>query len=199
MAQTLKPETREAILRSARKAFLAQGFPKASLRAIAADAGVSTSNLYTYFPNKAELFAALVDPVYRELRATGQLMARDSKGDWKSDAFVESFVDELSTVLGGLLAAHGSEVVLLLAASEGTKHAPYRKQMEARLARTFADDIALGSGGRTADPAVAALLAAIFVEGMVQIVRASAAPAEIARRARDLMRYHVAGLRALMR
>lgn len=197
MAQTLKPETREAILRSAREAFLAHGYGNASLRAIAADAGVSTSNLYSYFPNKEELFAALVDPVYRELRATGQLMARDSKGDWSSDAFVESFVDELSTVLGGLLAAHGPEVVLLLAASEGTKHAPYRKQMEARLSRNFADDLALGSG-RAADPTVTALLAAVFVEGMVQVVRASGPPAKIAGRARALMRYHVAGLRALM-
>ncbi len=199
MVQTLKPEVREAIIRSARKAFLAHGFAEASLRAIAADAGVSTSNLYTYFPNKAELFGAIADPIYLQLRATGRLMARESKGDWNSDAFVDAFVDELTLILGGLLAAHGEEFLLLMSASQGTKYARYRKEMEARLAQNFSDDIAQGPGNRAADPAVMLVLATVFVEGMVQIVRASRTPQEISARARELMRYHVGGIRALMR
>ncbi|HYD08540.1 MAG TPA: TetR/AcrR family transcriptional regulator [Acidimicrobiales bacterium] len=48
--------TRERVLRSARAAFASQGYAGASMRRIAADAGLTAMALYTYAPSKAELF-----------------------------------------------------------------------------------------------------------------------------------------------
>ena len=60
--QKLKGDIEERILASARDQFLRHGYSKASMRGIASAAGVSTGNLYNYFPNKDELFRRVVAP-----------------------------------------------------------------------------------------------------------------------------------------
>lgn len=55
-----RPKARQ-ILAGARETFLAEGFEGASVDAIARRAGVSKATLYSYFPDKRALFAAVVD------------------------------------------------------------------------------------------------------------------------------------------
>jgi AcrR family transcriptional regulator len=54
-----KAQTAERILRSAEKAFRAQGYAAASIDDIAEDAGYSKGAVYANFPNKAMLFLAV--------------------------------------------------------------------------------------------------------------------------------------------
>lgn len=51
---------RQAILDIARETFLREGYAAASMSAIGARAGGSKATLYTYFPSKADLFAAVM-------------------------------------------------------------------------------------------------------------------------------------------
>jgi len=67
--QTLKKEVKERILKAARTEFGAHGFTKAKMRSIAERAGVSTGNLYTYFPNKDDLFCTLVTHAVDQINA----------------------------------------------------------------------------------------------------------------------------------
>ena len=67
--QTLKKEIEERILNAARMEFAEHGFAKAKMRSIGERAGVSTGNLYTYFPNKDDLFCALVAPTVDQINA----------------------------------------------------------------------------------------------------------------------------------
>ncbi|RZN30313.1 MAG: TetR/AcrR family transcriptional regulator [Methanosarcinales archaeon] len=67
--QTLKKEVKERILKAARVEFRGHGFAKAKMRMIAERAGVSTGNLYTYFPNKDDLFCTLVKPAVDQINA----------------------------------------------------------------------------------------------------------------------------------
>ncbi|WP_330251901.1 TetR family transcriptional regulator [Nocardia sp. NBC_00565] len=53
--------TRAAILEAARARFAAEGFRKATIRAIAADAAIDPSMVMRYFGSKGGLFAAAVD------------------------------------------------------------------------------------------------------------------------------------------
>jgi AcrR family transcriptional regulator len=53
-------DTRGQILTSARSAFASRGFAAASLRAIAADAGVDAALIHHYFDSKEQLFLATV-------------------------------------------------------------------------------------------------------------------------------------------
>ena len=60
-------ETREKLLESAMAEFSENGYMKASLRKICADAGVTTGALYFFFKNKNDLFKAIVDKPLKEL------------------------------------------------------------------------------------------------------------------------------------
>jgi AcrR family transcriptional regulator len=52
---------REAFLTAARQAFFSKGYAGTSMSSIAAKVGGSKTTLWTYFPSKQELFAAVVD------------------------------------------------------------------------------------------------------------------------------------------
>jgi AcrR family transcriptional regulator len=53
--------TRAAILRAARERFAADGYERATIRAIAADAGIDPSMVMRYYGNKERLFAAAAE------------------------------------------------------------------------------------------------------------------------------------------
>lgn len=55
--------TQKKILRCGKQEFLQHGFQNASLRNIAAAAGLTTGAIYTYFKDKNALFEAIVSPV----------------------------------------------------------------------------------------------------------------------------------------
>jgi AcrR family transcriptional regulator len=56
------PDTRAAILVAAREAFAAKGYSGASVRAIAAAAGVDPALVHHYFGSKEDLFVAVLQP-----------------------------------------------------------------------------------------------------------------------------------------
>jgi AcrR family transcriptional regulator len=66
---------RQAILVSARRAFAEVGFGRATIRAIAADAGVDPALVHHYFGAKADLFAAAVDIPVSPSEILGRLAA----------------------------------------------------------------------------------------------------------------------------
>src|SRR3954454_9723820 len=65
MTADLRPRrsdaTRAAILDAARERFAADGYERATVRAIAADAGIDPSMVIRYYGSKEGLFAAAVD------------------------------------------------------------------------------------------------------------------------------------------
>lgn len=56
-----KADRRRAILEVAERSFLERGFADTSMSTIAAELGGSKTTLWTYFPSKEELFAAVLD------------------------------------------------------------------------------------------------------------------------------------------
>ena len=57
----LQPHKREAITGAARTVFGREGYTRASIDAIATEAGVSTRTIYNHFANKEELFATVLE------------------------------------------------------------------------------------------------------------------------------------------
>ena len=57
----------ESIIEAATEEFSEYGFTDASMRRIAAAAGMSASGLYKHFASKEEMFAAIVEPAYQGL------------------------------------------------------------------------------------------------------------------------------------
>ena len=74
-----KTANHEKIIAAARKEFLTYGFTDASMRRIAAAAGMSVSGLYKHFASKEEMFSALVEPAYQGLLALFRQEAGDQE------------------------------------------------------------------------------------------------------------------------
>ena len=62
-----KTEAHEKILTAAVREFMEYGFENASMRRIASEVGLTVGALYRHFPNKEEMFAALVEPTIHDL------------------------------------------------------------------------------------------------------------------------------------
>ena len=83
--QRLTPEGRRAVILSAALPVFAEGgYDRASMRAIARSAGITTPVLYDHFASKADLYAALV-----EAQADSLIAAWESEGLAVPDGSVE--------------------------------------------------------------------------------------------------------------
>src|SRR3954452_17573913 len=68
-------DTREAILTAARDAFAERGFDGASIRAIAATAGVDPALVHHYFGGKDQLFLAAIEAPIDPAKAIQEVVA----------------------------------------------------------------------------------------------------------------------------
>ena len=77
MAQTKKDGVREAILQAAFGQFSDVGYSETSIPSIAAAAGISTANVYRYFPSKLQILYTLYEPwLVARLDELGASLAR---------------------------------------------------------------------------------------------------------------------------
>jgi len=117
-------KTRENILNSAKNEFLTYGFAGASLRKIAAGAGVTTGALYRHFKDKADLFEALVSPTFSEFMQifhnTGDCFMADPN-NYGSDT-MWSVSEHNLLLLTTYIYDHIDAFKLLLCASEQTAY-----------------------------------------------------------------------------
>lgn len=118
-----KSASHELIISAARKEFLEKGFEKASIRAIAAAAGMTSAGLYRHFADKEAMFAALVEPALTEFRGLFDVFkARDYEllEQGALDALWEDGTD-LAGFLE-LIYRHFDSFKLLVCCSEGTRY-----------------------------------------------------------------------------
>jgi AcrR family transcriptional regulator len=92
-----KIDRREAIVEVAKRQFLDNGYAATSMSAIAAELGGSKATLWSYFPNKEDLFAAVLDEATAAYRQQFADLLRPSK-DMPSAVlqFTRSFMAKLT-------------------------------------------------------------------------------------------------------
>jgi AcrR family transcriptional regulator len=135
-------ETRNAILTAARRRFADDGYERATIRAIAADASIDPSMVMRYYGSKDGLFAAAVDVSLR-LPALG-----DIPDERRGEALVRHFLwlweggDRANDVLAVLL-----------------RSAVTNEEAAARIREVFATQVARLLGPSADGPARAALIA----------------------------------------
>ncbi len=118
-----KTQSHNRITEAAKKEFMEYGFADASMRRIASEAGIMVSGLYKHFPNKEEMFAALVDPaiegfmdLYKEIEAE-----YFSELDWPQESEGWSGQSESVRAMEYIF-DHFDEFKLIICRSAGTKY-----------------------------------------------------------------------------
>lgn len=113
-------ETKEKLLASAKAEFMENGYAKASLRKICANADLTTGALYFFFKDKEDLFRSIVEKPLRQLLK--MMKTHFSELLSISDAYPHSDGDheKLVQLLIHYLYANRDAFLLLLTKSQGT-------------------------------------------------------------------------------
>ncbi|BDG01363.1 TetR/AcrR family transcriptional regulator [Anaeromyxobacter oryzae] len=199
MAQRLKEDVRRRLVDAALAAFVADGYRGARLADIAAAAGVSTGNVYRYFPDKETLLHAAVPPeiadrLLRLLRRRVRELA--TVADWRRATVGAAPADALLD----FWIAHRREVVVLLGRADGSPLGHVRPLVAAELTR-MAVRYQRAHGGRPVPREARFVLLRIFestVSMIVDVLAAHEEPDAIRAAFRAFWRFQLAGLQSLL-
>lgn len=95
MAQTKKPEVRQAVIDAATALFIEQGYVETQISAIARRADISTSNVYKYFGSKIDILYAIYDPWLRRRMAELEAALPPGPGPDRLRAFLARLWDDI--------------------------------------------------------------------------------------------------------
>ncbi len=204
MAQYLKDDVRDRIVSAALDVLASKAFRAATMADIARGAGLSTGNIYRYFPDKETLFSAVVPPTF-VAEFLGLLRRRVRSLDGVSDPARVASHDAFraaSEQLLGFSIANRQRVIILLGRAGGTRYQSFAGQVVAEL-RNLAIAHFRGVGRNVrVTPALQFALGHIYrawMRTMVEILAGSRDEATIRRRVEVYSRYHRAGRDALSR
>jgi len=118
-----KSLSHEKVNKAIKEEFLEKGYEDASIRSIGARAGMTSAGLYRHYADKEAMFAAMVEPLIRDVKAwTKRHTSRKYKivegGNAKEELFGESFFDLIRDVI----LPKRDEFILLMTRSNGTKY-----------------------------------------------------------------------------
>lgn len=201
MPQVLKESVRDRLLAAAAEVFAGRGYQEAGMGEIAAAAGVSTGNVYRYFPGKGELFDAVLPSAlvrrFRELlrRRVRALDGVRDVGDLAHDAPYHLASEELLR----FCIDHRLRVIVLLARSSGSRYARFAEHTVEDLVRLAVAHFQSVDTGLELDRSMRFGLTEIyraFVQVLVAILVRFETEASIRQAVAAYTRYHLAGLKS---
>jgi len=116
------------IMESAKKEFYANGFEKASLKAICADAEITTGALYKRYKGKEDLFCAVVSDTVADLNGVIAQRCAVGVSELSDEALIKAWnmdEDDMMWWFRFLYARHDG-FVLLLKCAEGTEYSNFQ-------------------------------------------------------------------------
>jgi AcrR family transcriptional regulator len=202
VAQYLKDDVRARIDKAALEVFAKVGVPSATMAAIAKRAGISTGNIYHYYPTKDALFeAVLPDAFVQRLEKLIRLrvLALNGTADIRSlgpDAPFAVFARDLLV----FSIEHRLKVVVLLGRAVGTRHEGFAAHLiEIMQTMAIGHFQSLRPDYEVPRPIRTALerIYRNWVVTIVEILETQKSAAAIRDGVEAFSRYHMAGLAAL--
>lgn len=199
--QTLKPEMRERVLRTAEAVFAEQGYQGATMAGIAARAGVSTGNLYRYFESKDALFYTLFTD---ELAETLLRRVRERVRSLVLSEDLEALGPDARSDAAALLdfwIEHRAQVIVLLSRAQGSRFESVRERFVDALLRPTVAKLR-ADAGRPLTKEERLVIATLFentVRAVVAILERCVAREELERAFAGFWSYQLAGLAGFTR
>jgi TetR/AcrR family transcriptional regulator len=172
-----KTDTLHRIIRCAKKEFLEKGFEKTSMRAIAAEAGITAAGLYRHFRDKEAMFASLVEPAANGLKQLYVAAHTDFEalpGDVQREMVFDYSVGRTTPFIDYIY-DHFDAFKLLITCAEGTRFAGFIDTLvNIEVASTLkfietTENRALASGKVT--PELMHIVSNAFLSAIFEVVR----------------------------
>ena len=118
--------TLEKLLTCAKREFLSKGFKNASLRNIAAAAGLTTGAIFGHFKSKNDIFESLVNPVCEQAERMFAALSESHcpPDDLAADAYMKKSCEDLRDIYS-FIYNHCEEFRLLLCCAEGSSKSDF--------------------------------------------------------------------------
>ncbi|MBP5252850.1 MAG: TetR/AcrR family transcriptional regulator [Lachnospiraceae bacterium] len=187
--------TRELLMEAAKKEFLEKGYNKASLRSICADAGLTTGALYFFFENKADLFAAIVDPPLNGLKKILFEHFREDAEEAKKLTSIEGLDmdhSEISDRIVGHIYENYDSFMLLLTSAENTVYENVVDEFVDMLDKSIPPMMA-NVGGYTYDEYMSHWMAHISMDAFIHVIKHEKDAETAGKRLRSILNYLVMG------
>jgi AcrR family transcriptional regulator len=199
--QVLKDDVRRRLIDIALEVFAVRGYGGATMGDIAAAAGVSTGNIYRYFPGKQELFDAAVPPSFvRAFRTLLRRRVRALEGVHDVAELAPGTPYHLaSEELLRFCIDHRLGVIVLLGHAEGSRYERYAEHTVGDLVRLAIAHFEALEPGLEVDRAMRFGLTEIyraFVRVLVRILERFETEPAIRQAVDAYTRYHLAGLKS---
>ena len=194
-------QTRQQILRAARREFVRRGVARTTLGHIAATAGVTRGAIYWHFANKTALFHAMREQVSLPLidRMSFALL---SASDEDPLAAIETFLNDLiDTVAGDSTTLRTLEIMAFKCEyvdefqSDLARQTRRCQELVRQLTIVYQRAQRAGALRRELAPPVAALDTCVFANGLVRLFLLDHAATLVRPHIGDLIAAHVAGRR----
>ena len=169
LVQVLKEKVKEKIYQAATEEFYKKGFLKAKMQDIAKKAGISVGLTYSYYHNKEDLFAAIVEPIYQEIiQSLENREASDSKIGDPANLFKEE-----SAFILQLFREKREIFLILIDRSKGTRFEKAEEQIIKVTKEHIKQQLSSRVNGQMfkIDEAFYHILANNFIEGLLEIAR----------------------------
>lgn len=163
MAQVLKDEIRENILKAALQEFFENGYKSAVMRSIAQKAKIPTGLIYSYYENKEALFEAVLCPVLYDWEQVLTSGGEDKEKHTNGEIYGLSKA-ETDCLLN--LFDHRREFIILMDKSQGTK---YEHEKEDFI-RDIKEHLYKHRNDNADDAVFVHIISSNFVDGLMQIM-----------------------------
>ena len=165
----------EKIIAAAREEFMTYGFTDASMRRIAAAAGMSVAGLYKHFTSKEEMFAALVEPACQGLISLYRLEEAEEQAALQTESLGDKWSQGGDAKMAMVfIYDHLDAFRLLICKSAGTRYESFLHDLSEAEEKITLDMMSLlreqGMPIREVDPEEFHLLVTANIDAVFQAV-----------------------------
>jgi AcrR family transcriptional regulator len=199
--QILKNDIKDKIIEAAVNEFSLNGYEKASMRDIARAAGISVSNTYNYYRNKAQLFETIIEPVYQQVKT---LLADSLKHSGKrlENDNILAFIDDLVKLLMQMDARQRQLLIIMAEKSAGTRYAKAREDVITLLKMHLAEAVRRPGSQPQVEASqgyILTIIAANYIDGLMKIMKDYRSREWAEENIRALLTYHLNGIKGMIK
>ncbi len=163
--QIQKDEIRQKINEAALEEFLVSGYSQSSMRNIAAAAGITVGNIYSYFSGKEHLFESLLSDTVDKLH---QLITMEVSSE---DPLSSSSIGEMTHAIAKVFMEDRIEFLILMDGSSGSKYENIKARLVELVCHRIHQELMPRLHIKLMDEILSDSLAIAVIEGLITIFR----------------------------
>ncbi|MBV7271837.1 TetR/AcrR family transcriptional regulator [Clostridium sp. PL3] len=186
--QVLKDEIRNKILLVAEDIFYEKGFKEATTRNIANEVGISVSNLYLYYENKAAIFYGVINEFYKLFMNGLKNFFDHNDNDIEMSVYISAFIEDI-------VMNNRKKFVIISDKSQGTKYEGFKQQIITALNCHINTQV---KKDLVQDQLILYILSKNFIDGIIEIAKNYKDEHWLKNSINILVTYHMNGMKPLM-